>query len=199
MGQILLILSHSLGKYVFLLFRKLNKRGFSCKFAFRMESEQNPNSNQPAVDKNTQRFTLRKEEKLRHKTLVGALFENGESLYEYPLRAVWRVLSPEQLKGSFKTDIPPRVGSLQMLITVPKKKRRHAVDRVLMRRRIREAYRLNRLPLKKAVEVDESVALLEIAFIYMSDTNLPYSTVEKKMQRILLKILSKIQQPSLPE
>ncbi len=45
-------------------------------------------------------------------------------------------------------DAPADVGALQMLVTVPKKKRRRAVDRVLMRRRIREAYRINRRPLR---------------------------------------------------
>ena len=36
------------------------------------------------------------------------------------------------------------MGALQMLVTVPKKKRRRAVDLANARRRIPEAYRINR-------------------------------------------------------
>ncbi len=79
-----------------------------------------------------------------------------------------------------------------MLITVPKKKRRRAVDRVLMRRRIREAYRLNRLPLKAAVDADPRIGVLVIAFIYQTDTNLPYYKIERKMQRLLDKLARKL-------
>lgn len=135
---------------------------------------------------------MRKDEKLRHKRLVDELFGEGESLYDFPLRLVWRRISPEALEDSFKNGVPPRVGELQMLITVPKKKRRHAVDRVLMRRRIREAYRLSRLPLKERLEADMSVGTLSVAFIYLCDKNLPYSLIEEKMSRLLSKLAKRL-------
>lgn len=134
------------------------------------------------------RFTLRKDEKLRHKRLVEDLFNHGQSIYDFPLRVVYRLIDEETLNGSFRAEVPERLGKIQMLITVPKKKRRHAVDRVLMRRRIREAYRLWRLPLKEAVENRQDAGTLSIAFVYLSDKNLPYSLIETKMQRILSKI-----------
>lgn len=134
------------------------------------------------------RFTLKKDEKLRHKRLVEDLFSSGQSVYEFPLRAQYRLISEIELKESFRAGVPEKLGRLQMLITVPKKKRRHAVDRVLMRRRIREAYRLNRLHLKESVESRENVGTLSIAFIYLSDKNLPYALIESRIQRILAKI-----------
>ncbi len=143
-------------------------------------------------DNAKRRYTLRKDEKLRHKRLVDELFGEGESLYDFPLRLVWRRISPEALEDSFKNGVPPRVGELQMLITVPKKKRRHAVDRVLMRRRIREAYRLSRLPLKERLEADMSVGTLSVAFIYLCDKNLPYSLIEEKMSRLLSKLAKRL-------
>lgn len=143
-------------------------------------------------DNAKRRYTLRKDEKLRHKRLVDELFNEGESLYDFPLRLVWRRVSPEALEASFKTEVPPRLGELQMLITVPKKKRRHAVDRVLMRRRIREAYRLSRLPLKERLEADMSVGTLSLAFIYLCDKNLPYSLIEEKMSRLLSKLAKRV-------
>lgn len=135
-----------------------------------------------------ERLTLRKDEKLRHKSLIDPLFKEGRTLYDFPLRLSWRVVSPEQLADSFRDTPPDNIGPLQMLITVPKKKRRHAVDRVLMRRRIREAYRLNRLPLKQMVADNPALRSLGMAIIYLSDKNLPYSTVETKLKNILRKL-----------
>lgn len=138
------------------------------------------------------KFTLRKDEKLRHSRLVENLFKEGESLYDFPLRLVWRQIDADKLADSFRADIPERLGRIQMLITVPKKKRRHAVDRVLMRRRIREAYRLNRLPLKELAAALPNAGTLSLAFIYMSDQNLPYAFVEERMQRLLARLTRKL-------
>lgn len=135
------------------------------------------------------RLTLRKAEKLRHRSLVDPLFREGNTLYEFPLRLTWRALGEEELRDSFRDAVPEHIGPVQMLITVPKKKRRHAVDRVLMRRRIREAYRLNRLPLKEIVTADGTVKTLGLAFIYLHDKNLPYSVVENKV-KVLFRRLS---------
>ena len=153
-------------------------------------TDQNP---APAVDKSEgKRFRLRKAEKLRHRSLVDPLFKEGKTLYEFPLRLTWRALDGEALAQSFRDSLPDHIGPVQMLITVPKKKRRHAVDRVLMRRRIREAYRLNRLPLKTLIDGDDSVKTLGLAFIYLHDKNLPYSTIESKMKILLKKLSAKL-------
>lgn len=138
------------------------------------------------------RLTLRKGEKLRHRSLVEPLFRDGESLYEFPLRLTWRALGNEDLGKSFRDKVPDRIDSLQMLITVPKKKRRHAVDRVLMRRRIREAYRLNRLPLLDLVERNPDIRTLGMAIIYIHNENLPYATVEKKMKTLFRKLAKRV-------
>lgn len=132
-------------------------------------------------------FGMGKGEKLRHRTLVEGVFGGGKTLYAYPLRLTYRILSRPELEDSFRNGVPPRVGRLQMLVTVPKKKLRHAVDRVLMRRRIREAYRLNRLPLLQEILAD-GTRYVELAFIYLHKEETDYATVEKKMKRLLSKI-----------
>ena len=137
------------------------------------------------------RFTMGKSEKLRHRTLVEGLFSKGETLYEYPLRLTWRIMDVEEMESSFRTGLPPRLGRLQMMITVPKKKLRHAVYRVLMRRRIREAYRLNRIPLLHSV-LDRDNIYLELAFIYLHKEESDYFTIEKKMKRLLSKLEDKL-------
>ena len=88
---------------------------------------------------------------------------------DYPLRAVWR---PNPRRHS---DAP-----VAFLISVPKKRLRHAVDRVAMRRRVREAYRLNRCnyPLPEGVRLD-------VAFVYVADRLKSYRSVERAMTRIL--------------
>ena len=77
-------------------------------------------------------FKMGKTEKLCSRTAIERLFASGESSVAYPLRMVTG-------ESSRQAGAPA-----QFMITVPKKKIRKAVGRVLMRRRIREAYRLNR-------------------------------------------------------
>lgn len=148
----------------------------------------NSNGNQP-------RLTLRKSGRLRHRSLVGVLFSEGKTLYDYPLRLSWRALTEQELKESFKLDVPARIGRVQVLVTVPKKKRRRAVDRVLMRRRIREAYRLSRHELDAALEARSDVRTLSLAFIYLHNDNADYAAVEAKMRALLGRLSRKLTRP----
>lgn len=138
------------------------------------------------------RFTLGKGEKLRHRSLVEGLFHSGSSIYEFPLRMMWRCLDHNELSANFRNMVPSQMGRIQMMITVPKKKRKRAVDRVLMRRRIREAYRLNRLELKNVAENLENGGTVSIAFIYMHNENLTFRTIERKMRSLLKKLEMKL-------
>lgn len=131
------------------------------------------------------RLTLRKAEKLRHRSLVNALFAEGKSFYDYPLRLTWHRLSAEQLENSFRHSVPPHIAPVQMLVTVPKRKRRHAVDRVYVRRRIREAYRLNRSILADTLP---NSGTLSLAFIYLGNDNADFATIESKMKALLSKL-----------
>ena len=72
------------------------------------------------IDSDT-RLTLRKGEKLRHRSLVDPLFREGESIYEFPLRLTWRRIDLSSLQDSFCDHVPERIDHVQMLITVPKK------------------------------------------------------------------------------
>lgn len=137
------------------------------------------------------RLTLRKEEKLRHRSLVESIFKEGSTLYEFPLRISWKALDNEQLESMFRNGVPDAVGSLQMLVTIPKKKLKRAVDRVAMRRRIREAYRLNRIPLKNRVK-DSNLRTLGMAIIYLHNKKLPYSIIEEKLVLLLKKMESRL-------
>lgn len=123
---------------------------------------------------------LYKIEKLCSETAIGRLFARSNSRVRgslsYPLRLAWRVDDQREVK------VP------RFLVSVPKKRIRHAVDRVTMRRRIREAYRLNRDILPRELPVD-------LAFIYVADTLLTYAKVEASVRRLLRDVASKLDLP----
>lgn len=145
------------------------------------------------------RCTFRKSGRLRLRTLVEGLFAEGNTLYEYPLRVTWRKLDAAQLQEAFRHGVPEGIGPLQVLITVPKRKLRHAVDRVKMRRRIREAWRLNRHPLEEAAATDPSLRTLCVAIVYMHAGLLPYADVEKKVRKVVRRLAAKLNDKPLPE
>ena len=115
---------------------------------------------------------LYKKEKLCSSSAIDILFGPGGADFSrlcYPLRAVAR---HDDKRSS---DAP-----VAFLISVPKKRLRHAVDRVQMRRRIREAFRLNHhdYPLCDTARID-------LGFVYVADRLMPYAAVEKAVKRIL--------------
>lgn len=130
-----------------------------------------------------------KAERLHHRSLVEGLFRMGKSFYEYPFRVSWRRLNREELEANFRNVVPPGIAKLQMMVTVPKKKRRRAVDRVLMRRRIREAYRLNRLDLRSMIEAIEDTGTLSVAFVYIHSENMPYAIIEQKLRNSIHRLM----------
>ena len=125
---------------------------------------------------------LRKFERLCSRTAVDRLFAEGHSIIAYPLRAVWL--------GRKAGDQPVR-----MLVNVPKKKHRHAVDRVLLRRRIREAYRLHRHTILTPALEAASTAI-DVAFLFLSNERTPYSTIEARMCELLSRIAQQVVTPT---
>lgn len=125
-------------------------------------------------------FGLSKKEKLCSEVAIGLLFAPAGAEYSrlsFPLRVVARA-NPRRY-----SDAP-----VAFLISVPKKRLRHAVDRVLMRRRIREAYRLS--PRRQAFPPGMRV---DLAFVYVANECLPYSRIAQAMDRILAPLSEKFQ------
>lgn len=118
---------------------------------------------------------LYKKEKLCSAVAINSLFSRGSgasSSLAYPLRAVWRS-NPGR-----RSDAP-----LAFVISVPKKRLHHAVDRVAMRRRIRESYRLSRPahPLPEGTRID-------VAFLYVADRLCDYRSIDRALNRLLERI-----------
>lgn len=121
-------------------------------------------------------LSLHKSEKLCSVKEIDSLFASRQrGLLAYPLRMVTAVR-------------PGGCGSgarVQFLISVPKKRLRKAVMRVTMRRRIREAYRLNRAFIPQPATEEQSATGINVAFVYVASEPVPYRQVERAMRRLL--------------
>jgi ribonuclease P protein component len=70
-----------------------------------------------------------------------------------------------------------------MLVSVPKRRLRHAVDRNLIRRRIRESYRLRRQELLCTFTVKNEMLLL--AFLYLGSEKCAFGVIDRAMEKAL--------------
>lgn len=122
------------------------------------------------------RNTFSKEERLCSKRLIDSLFHNGSSFIVYPYRVVL-------LPVSALSDILPA----QVLISVPKRRFKHAVDRNLLKRRMKESYRLQKAELYTFLRT-HSLHLL-IAFQYVGKEKHPFHYLHERMRLALLKIM----------
>lgn len=128
-------------------------------------------------------YRLPKATRLVSQKAIDRLFaqRDTQGALAYPLRVVW-CENPDRRRGD----------PVQFVPSVPKKRIRHAVDRVTIRRRIREAYRLNR-----AKYFPESFhAPVDILFAYVANTPEPYARIEASMKRLLKKVFAK---PAAPK
>lgn len=119
------------------------------------------------------RYTFKKEERLCNKRLLTDLFQSGSSFILYPYRV--SLLESENLPSA-----------VQVVISVPKRRFKKAVDRNLLKRRIREAYRLQKHTLY-TFALDKNVQLL-VAFQYIGKEIADYQTIHKRMGIALTKI-----------
>lgn len=111
--------------------------------------------------------TLPRKERLRSLGAVRRLFESGESGFVYPFRYV------------FFAE-PDTEQSVEVLFSVPKKFHKRANRRNLLRRRTKEAYRLQKRLLHDGRPVN-----LDLALVYSSKEALPYKTIAHAVRRIL--------------
>jgi ribonuclease P protein component len=121
-----------------------------------------------------EKFKYDKREKLKSKKDIDLLFTSGKSSHSYPLRVMF-------LDKSEKTGTLINAG-----VTVPKKNIKTAVSRNLIKRRIREAYRLHNKDLKKSLTQSERE--INLMIIYTSKQILPYKEIEDKIKVLLTRL-----------
>ena len=121
--------------------------------------------------------SLHKEERLHSFGAIRRLFTEGRGGFVYPLR--YMVYAED-------CDCPI---SAEILFSTPKKFHKRANRRNTLRRRMREAYRLNKDILLEHSEVNRH---LQVALIYSSKEILNYKTIENATKRILQNICEQL-------
>ncbi|MGL4994289.1 MAG: ribonuclease P protein component [Bacteroidales bacterium] len=126
----------------------------------------------------TMDLSLSKNERLCSKATIDNLFSNGDSFVQYPFRIVY-------------TNAPgPDDSSVSIMVSVSKKKFKRANKRNLIKRRIKEAYRINKNILLTCL--DESGNSLAVAFLYLPKDILESDQIHKKMQESLEQLIKRL-------
>ncbi len=123
--------------------------------------------------------TLRKAERQNKQLVIGKLFEGeGKSISAFPLRVVYMLTERNE-------EAPASI-----LVSVPKRHFKRAVKRNRTKRQIREAYRLNKLPLLQAL-TDKPYGLV-IAFIWLDKQLHDTEEISLKVNTLLERIIHKL-------
>ena len=119
-------------------------------------------------------FHFPKNQKLCNEKAIERLFENGKSLTEKPFRIIYNIDNNNE-------DV-----FLKALIVVPKKRVRLASDRNVIKRRVKEAYRLQKSELEKYLKSNNHQLIL--AIIYQKHEILDYKLIEVKIKLLLSRL-----------
>ncbi len=112
--------------------------------------------------------TLPRSERLRTLGAVRRLFSEGERGFVYPFRYMWFA----------DADTEP---SVEVLFSVPKRYHKRANRRNLLRRRTKEAYRLQ----KELLTLRVGERNLDLALVYSAAEALPYTKIAHAVRKIL--------------
>jgi len=114
-------------------------------------------------------FAFKKTERLKSRKVIGRMFKDGVSFGAFPLRLVF--LKMEE----------PRGGSpVKFTVTVPKRSFKRAVDRNRIKRKVREAWRLNKNWLYQ--KMGDENGQYAFMVIYTAKEDLPFENIEKALR-----------------
>lgn len=135
--------------------------------------------------------TLRKAERISSKKSLDSLFQKGNrrSMVAYPLRMVYQTIEKN----------PADSAVAQMMVSVPKRHFKHAVDRNRAKRQVREAYRHNKATLLEELQRLDNGIGLRMAFLWMDNQQHPSHDVARSMKSLICRLAERLQKPQSPQ
>ncbi len=113
-------------------------------------------------------LTYNKTEKLKRQKTINKLFSEGKSVSAYPLQLIYMI-----------EDNKRKVG-----VSVSKRKFKKAVERIRIKRLLREGYRLN-----KSILINNKLDHYTLMIIYVGKEMPDFKTIDLKIKGILKKLI----------
>jgi len=123
-------------------------------------------------------LTLCKRERLVSRKLIDALFSGSRSMAAFPLRVIY--INKERARGE---------EPVQILVSVPKRHFKNAIDRNRVKRQVREAYRHHKILLHEALPADQQLLL---AFVWLSSQHMSTAEVEQRVLNLMQRLVEKL-------
>ena len=125
------------------------------------------------------KYSLGKEERLKNGLAIQDVLKNGSAVSEFPLKIYWSI------SWDHRQKFPVRVA-----IAVPKRRFKRAVDRNLMKRRIRESYRQNKhLIYDPLMKKDLKIVMI---ILFLSDEFIPFNNLYARTRELLRKLANNL-------
>lgn len=118
--------------------------------------------------------SFHKKERLSSRNAIQFLFKEGHSFVIYPYKVIYH-----QQESKSETAV---------LITIPKRNFKKAVHRNLLKRKTKEAYRLNKHKIHSHLK-DKKYSL-NIGIVYIGTKELPYEELSSKIILILNRLIA---------
>lgn len=118
--------------------------------------------------------SFKKDERLSSEKIIERLFADGNRFTVFPIGVVW-------LFASLDSSSP-----VQVLISVSRRKFKRAVDRNLLKRRMREAYRRNKQPFIESLAKEGRQCALGL--IYNGSELADFNEIEEKIILVLQRL-----------
>jgi len=127
----------------------------------------------------TTKYTFGKEERLKSSLHIQELLKDGQSISLFPFKIFWRNSNDIHQKFPARTAI-----------LVPKRKFRRAVDRNLMKRKIRESFRQNKNLIYEPLQ--EKNMNIHLVILLLADEFISFDRLDSGIRALLVKLANKI-------
>ena len=128
-------------------------------------------------------LSFKKEERLCSKKVIDLLYKSGSSFFLYPFKIQF-IINPTITSNS----------PIQVLFIVPKKRLKKAVDRNLVKRRMREVYRCHKQTLLYAALPDSNIKIA-ISYLYVGNGIESFEQIENSIKKSMSQLIRNLSKP----